>query len=92
MTGAFRLQFPALASAVERRTRWRLVDAAALAAMKHRFVGARASELWVFATLEEFTTRPAELLGIKYVLFEKLARGLVWKTAPSRSKFNVGEG
>ena len=91
MTAAFRARFLELENAVRRRTRWRLLDEAALAATKHRFVEGRAAELWVFVSMEEFQDRPPDLHGAKYVLLEKLARALVCNMVPARSKFNVGE-
>ncbi len=91
MTAAFRARFPELENAVRRRTRWRLLDEAGLAATKHRFVEGRAAELWVFVSMEEFQDRPPDLHGVKYVLFEKLARAFVCNTVLARSKFNVGE-
>ena len=89
MTTSFQTTYPELAAAVGARARWRMLDDAGLAVMKHALRGARASELWVFASQADIRSMPANLSGIKHILSEKAARDKIFKADVARSRFNV---
>ena len=88
---AFGATFPKITETIHARSKWRTLDAAGLAAIKHRFTGARRGELWALVTSDEFNHRPAILSNVKYVMFEKLVRLFILKTDAARSKLNVCE-
>ena len=94
MTDAFRAAVPEIANIVAHyanmpTSQVKLLDGAALAATKHRYTTARAAELLVLASFGEFQARPPALHGIKYVLFERMARELVMTPNQSRSKLGL---
>ena len=80
-----------MVEAIHLRSRWRILDADALAAVKHRFRGARAAELFALVTVHEYQSRPDFLSNIKYVMVEELARLMILKVDRARSKLNVCE-
>ena len=88
---AFGARSNKITEAIHARSKWKTLDAAGLAAIKHRFTGARRGELWALVTADEFNHRPAILSNVKYVMFEKLVRLFILKIDAARSKLNVCE-